>query len=242
MKKLTLVIIFALLAAFFCSVPSGAFSNRVLDKAGIISAEDEARIESTLSSFEARHNIHIRVVTYTGSSSAGWYFSELGLSRGDDLIVIAIDRAFGEYYYYLDTYGAAYDRISDSEVDRILDGVGVYDNIKSARFADGVEACVSLLSTACDGRLQEPVWQTVLISLLIASVIAGGVSGAVIYRYKKKLKSKVYPLERYARLDLDEAECSDMFIGSYVRRVRISSNTSGGGRSSGGGGGRRGGR
>ena len=60
--------------------------------------------------------------------------------------------------------------------------------------------------------------------------MAGGTAfGIVLYKYKKKLKSPIYPLNRYANLQLDYA--TDHFLGSSVTRTRVSSSR--GGRSGG---------
>ena len=244
MKKLPLIaVIIVIFYSFFTlSASARGEESRIYDKAGII--DDEGRIEAALSSFEAKCGIPIRLVTTSGN---GFYdLSEIGFSYGENLIVLEINyyHYTNTYYYYLDTYGDAYEKISDSEVDRILDAKNVYDNIKGGRFADGVVAFAGLTEKAYLGALQESWIETVLVSLVIASIIGGATVGIVVYKYKRKLKSPTYPLDKYARLNLLGAECSDMFIGSTVSKVRIStsSGSSGGGSRGRSGGGRRGGR
>lgn len=56
---------------------------------------------------------------------------------------------------------------------------------------------------------------------IIATVITAIVVTTIIRRYKTKLKSPIYPIDRYARLDLNAWR--DDFIGSTVTRVRVSS-------------------
>ena len=244
MKKLSLALVFIFITASFFTLSASALSDdtRIYDKAGII--EDEVRIEAALSDFEAECGIPIRLVTTVGENS--YDLAELGFVYGENLIVLEINfyNYTNTYYYYLDTFGDAYDKISDSEVDRILDADAVYDNIKGGRFADGVEAFAKLTSKAYLGKLQEPMWNTILVSLIIASVIGAVTVASVIYTYKRKLKAPIYPLERYARLNLSSGDCSDIFIGSTVSKVRVNTSS---GRSAGGsrgrtGGGRRGGR
>ena len=244
MKKLSLALVFIFITASFFTLSASALSDdtRIYDKAGII--EDEVRIEAALSDFEAECGIPIRLVTTVGKNS--YDLAELGFVYGENLIVLEINfcNYTNTYYYYLDTFGDAYDKISDSEVDRILDADAVYDNIKGGRFADGVEAFAKLTSKAYLGKLQEPMWNTILVSLIIASVIGAVTVASVIYTYKRKLKAPIYPLERYARLNLSSGDCSDIFIGSTVSKVRVntSSGRSGGGSRGRTGGGRRGGR
>lgn len=60
------------------------------------------------------------------------------------------------------------------------------------------------------------IWSAVLafVAAIVACVI-------VIVRYKRKLKSPIYPIEKYADLSLNVSR--DDFIGSTVTCVRVSS-------------------
>ncbi len=244
-KKLSLIFAFILIitSVLTLSVSASTDESRILDKAGIIT-EDKAKIEVALLDFETECGIPIRLVTTLNNNS--YDPSELGFLYGEDLIVLEINyyHYTDTYYYYLDTFGDAYYEISDSEVDRILDAKAVYDNIKGGKFGDGVSAFAHLTSKAYRGKLQEPLWNTLLVSFILAFIFGGVTVGCVIYKYKHKLKSPTYPLERYASLNLLKDECSDIFIGSTVSKVRIntSSGRSGGGSRGRSGGGRRGGR
>ena len=53
--------------------------------------------------------------------------------------------------------------------------------------------------------------------ILVACIVAG----CIIYTYKKKTKSAIYPLGRYAKLDLKYRD--DTFMGSFVTKRRIQS-------------------
>ena len=55
---------------------------------------------------------------------------------------------------------------------------------------------------------------------LIAAIVAVVI---VVVRYKRKLKSPIYPINRYATLSLNA--CQDNFIGSTVTKVRVSSSS-----------------
>ena len=54
---------------------------------------------------------------------------------------------------------------------------------------------------------------------LVAGVVACVI---VVVRYKRKLRSPIYPMNKYASLSLNV--CQDNFLGSTVTRVKISSN------------------
>ena len=60
-----------------------------------------------------------------------------------------------------------------------------------------------------------------LIGLIIGAVIGGITIGIIIYKYKKKLKSPIYPLDKFTTLDLNPFACSDNFLRRSVTKVRI---------------------
>lgn len=65
---------------------------------------------------------------------------------------------------------------------------------------------------------------TVLLISIIGAIIAVAITVTIIVmRYKKKLKAPIYPLEKYASLDLSHR--NDRFIGRTVTRVRISNSS-----------------
>ena len=59
------------------------------------------------------------------------------------------------------------------------------------------------------------------IGIFAGILVAGIVAGCIIYTYKKKTKSAIYPLGRYANLDLKYRD--DRFMGSFVTKRRIQS-------------------
>ena len=59
------------------------------------------------------------------------------------------------------------------------------------------------------------------IGIFAGILVAGIVAGCIIYTYKKKTKSAIYPLGKYADLDLKYRD--DRFMGSFVTKRRIQS-------------------
>ncbi len=231
MKKILFISI--VFSVFFALFPFSSFANgesRLYDKADII--DSDAQVESMLESFEDSCKIPLFIVTtaYYG----GFSLSELGINYSTDAIILEITE---DLTYSIFTYGNATEKITNSEVDRILDASEVYDNIKSGRLEAGISAFLKNTKTAYLGKLQEPFYITLIISSVIAIVIAGIVSGIIIYKYKRKQKTPTYPLEKYASMIIEEQMCSDMFVGSSITRTRVSSSSS-----RGGGGGSRSGR
>ena len=232
MKKLLLIFFMISLLFTLISLPSFASGEgRLYDKASII--EKDFQVEEMLWDFEAECGLPLIVVTTT--YYGGFSLSELGISYSDDAIILEITE---DLTYSIFTYGNATERITNDEVDRILDAADVYDNIKAGRLAPGISAFIKNTKTAYLGRLQEPLYVTVIISCAIALVITGIITGIIIYKYKRKKRAPSYPLEKYASMIVEESLCSDMFIGSSITRTRVSSSSSrsGTGRSRGGSG------
>ncbi len=230
MKKCLLVFILISIFATVLSIsPLASEESRLYDKVGLI--DSKSTVSEAIRDFELKCEIPLFVVTthYTG----GFSLSELGLSRSDDVIILEITE---DYYYSIYTYGNATARITDSEVDRILDADGVYKSIKSGRLEEGICAFAKEAKVAYLGKLQEPFYVTVAISFLIALIIAGVAMGIIIYKYKRKQKAPAYPLEKYASMIVEPNLCADIFIGSSITRTRVNTSTSRGGGSSGGGG------
>lgn len=64
-------------------------------------------------------------------------------------------------------------------------------------------------------------WNILAWSGVFAFVAAAVACIIVVVRYKRKLRSPIYPINKYANLSLNA--CQDNFLGSTVTRVKISS-------------------
>lgn len=232
-----MIAVMLLFAAF--AVPTSATgSSYVYDPYGILSSADKAALDSRLADLNSDSAVYYHLVVSKSRSDAFKFTS------GDSVVfLVEYDEYSDIYYYELFTYGYADSAISDSEANRILDDPTVYDNIKSGNIRTGASRALTLIDTATHGKLRASNWlvKTILVSLVLALVIAGIVCGIIIYKYKKKLKSPIYPLDRYAKLNLIAADSRDAFLHKTVTRVRVNNGSGGsrGGRSGGGSRGRR---
>ncbi len=230
-----LFIFLMLLSVFQLSVSAEYYDTAgVYDEAELIPPDDEAEIEKYLHEAAAKTGVRYILVTTTRDENISYR-----IDRNADALVICILYLNGTYYYEPYTYGDAEYGITDSEAERVFDAASVYDNLKSGNIKEGTKALCELSAVAINGKLREPLWQTVFICFIIASIIAGITVGCVVYNYKKKLKAPAYPLDRYANMRL--ASNSDTFLGSFVTKTRISSSSSGGRSGGGRSGGSRGG-
>lgn len=166
---------------------------------------------------------------------------------GEESAVILVLRLFeGTYYYDIYLYGDADKIFSDADVDAVLDGTGVYSNLKSGRFEAGVRSFFSLSADVLQKHYEKLAARearaplvAVIVGVIAAAVVGGSSVLGVFLYYRKKRHGESYPLDRYARLQLTARE--DRFVGSFVTRTRIQRNNGSRGGSRGGGG-RRGGR
>ena len=209
----------------------------VFDNANIIEPEDEARINSEAA--KAAENIPIYVVFTVEYYEGTDFLSDRGLSSSDDLCVIVISYDNGSYFLDVYTYGNAYSRITDGEIDDLLHSDAVYNNIK--RIGDPVAGAIACIGLMSDAYLIP--WGTIIIVALIIGAVVGAITvGSVVGKYKMKMRPTNYPLDKYAKLNVTGGE--DTFIGKHVAvvvRQSSSSGGGGGGSSHGGGGGHRGG-
>ena len=233
----------ALILLLFISAISLVFSNagssRIYKSAGYDignSAVAEQALSCAEDSIGVKLRVYINDVTASGELRVGenTVISRLGLSNEDDIVILLIDD-FGEASreYKLLTYGRGYDILSDEGVSNILDDATVYRELKRGNISEGIVRFSDLLVKEVEAKREQDKRSVIFATVVIAIASAGGSVGFVVYKYKKKLKAPIYPLSKYARLDLSLSR--DDFITSFVTRTKITSS------SSGGGGGRRGG-
>lgn len=241
MKKLTAILLLLILCLALmlpASASTYAEDTLLLDRIDLFSEQEEADIVSRIVHFIEKRNCHMMILTDTIVYNNDYMITDvLDTLRSEDLVILTISLSHGTYYYNLFTYGNAYQQLSDSDVDAILDADKVYNNIKGGNVYDGVLAFIDMT----EARMGAFSFKAEMLpgTLILALIVALICCGTVVARYKMKAKPTNYPLDRFTRLELTEQ--NDIFTGSFVTKRRISSSSSSGGRSGGGGGGRSGG-
>ncbi len=226
-----------------CLSPSYfADTDRVFDEAELLTEREEISLTSYIKELEEKSGTKFYFVSVfeaypNDEYTAGDFISDYSVKDEDFILLTVVERKY-EINYYLDTVGDTESRISYKEVNYILDGSDVYDNIKYGSVYDGAYAFFTLSEKAYSGRLGASYLKISVISLVIASVISIIACSCVFASYKKKQRQVKYPLDRYAKLDLKVS--NDVFTGSFVTSRRIQSSSGSG--SGSGGGSRRGGR
>ncbi len=236
--KIISALVLAVLLFSLLSVISLAEEQRVYDGNGILSSAQMQSLESSLAEAESKSGIPHKLVIddgiYNSYSREDKLLSRIGFRGGDDLIVLLIGHDGFEWRYELFTYGEGYDALSDSAVDRILDDPAVYDNIKEyGNVYEGAAAFAVASPREMERSRSNAFVAVIVVSVILALLCGGGAVGYVVYKYKRKLKSPIYPVSQYATMSLEHS--NDAFIGSNVVRTRVASSSRGGGGSRGGG-------
>lgn len=236
---ITIVYIFALFS-FASSAYIVESKSRIKDDDNYISFDKQMQLEDKLRSAEESSGVAFRVYVYEYSMSEGYVdmydYERIVGEDFTDLVLLIVSYEYGEYFYELFTKGSPDTQITDKEAYKILDNNSVYDNIKSGNLYEGISAYIDLAETAVSGKLRNSFKSVLVVSLVISFIVATALAVCVVVKYRKKLHSASYPLDRYARLDLNVAY--DNFRNKAVTRTRVrssSSSSGGGGRSSGGG-------
>ncbi len=241
MKRSCLLILLLALLTALCSLPAWATvyaeDSLIIDKADMLTDQEETWLTAKMTRFIEKTDCHITFITDTVRYSNDNEPAELDMLVSEDLVLLTVSYVDGQYYYHLFTYGKAYSRISDSEVDTILDADGVYYNLKNGNIYEGLSAFIDKAQprTMFFAIKLENVAPLAIVSVIVAIVWCA----IVIARYKMKLRPTNYPLDKFAKLRLTEER--DIFTGKFVTKRRISSSSGSVGRSGGGGGGRSGG-
>ena len=251
MRKIVLSLIAVLLIASsiaLCVSAVEADNKYVYDNAGLFTDAQRNELERIAAELAADSDAEFYLVTVNQPYYEGEWFLEDNRISDDNNVVLLVVNSYEvtELCYDIYTYGDAWSKITDTEIDRIVYHKEIYDNLKSNKAYEGSAAYFKYAGIAYEGHLAAPISKIITISLVVGAVIALIVCVSVFISYKTKQKSVKYPLNRYARLELTEER--DAFLGKSVTRTRIQSSSggsggsrSGGGSGRGGGGGHRGG-
>lgn len=234
LKRTLLAVSVVVLLLTLFAVTASAKTSAVVDDAGLFSTEEISSIEKAAEAAGEKYGVRFFIITtedYVEADKYNWglrFINNNGLDENDNMIFLVISNRRGEIHYYMYYYGMPAKRISDDEVDEILDDYTVA-GIKNANYAAAAERFIELA-----GKATRVNWFVIVFVALLVGGIAGGVTAGAIYgQYKKKLQSTIYPLDKYAKMTLKDKK--DTFIGKHTATVIISSGS--GGRSGGGGGG-----
>jgi len=241
-KKIALfTVMLTLLISAFTVCASGA--EEYVHDGGYLTDSERAALSSRLQTINS-HDRQIHVVladSRTALNNVIYNYYTAGDAESLTVFFIEYDSYDDVYYYELLTYGHSNDVITDSEANLILDDAQVYDNVKSGKLYIGAARAIDLIDVAEEGRLRKEGWllRTVLVSLVLGCAVGGIAVIIVVTKYKKKLKSPIYPQNEFITFNPDPTVSTDVFVNKTLTRVRVVSSSarsrSGGGGFSGGG-------
>lgn len=233
--KRTLLFTLLLITAFISLVVlASAGTEYIYDPHGLADSVDRAAVATAFESAEDESGVALRV--YFNDGTKNYYLDDydVGTKYGNsNTAVLLIEKMYyGGYEYELFTYGDAQNYISDTAADAILDNAIIYNSIKNGNFEAGILKFAELTASAVNEGRRSAKTTVIIVAVVLALLSGGTAFGVVFYKYKRKLKSPIYPLSKYATMNLEYS--SDNFLGSNVVRTRVKSSS--GGSSSGGGG------
>ena len=241
---LSIIVLVIVVSASALSVFAAETQKYVFDNADFLTDAEELALEEQAKNLSERCGAKFIIACkYSNYYEGDWILQENDLSDNDDIIMLIITTSGGEYYYDLYTYGNAYSKITNVEINRVLDNSEVYPNIKGGELYMGLSAYMICAEKAYTSFLWAEFGDLLTVGIFAAVVTFVIATVVIISSYKKKQKSAQYPLDRYTKMDLVHSD--DRYVRSSVTRVRVNSSSSGGGGRggrSGGGGGHRGGR
>ncbi len=241
------------LSCFAVSVNAGQYvydGSPVCDGAELLTSSEENTLIANIETAKGKSGVDFYIYTAEGRTNEDEREDDLLLTftgaGNRDSVILLIEKANSTYYYKIFTYGDAYSLLRDSDIDYILDDHGVMSNIKGGRAAAGSSRFIEITADRIAARAasSERTGNVLLIVIpIVLGLTAAGITvGVIIFKYKRKLKSPIYPLSKYAALNLTLSQ--DNYVTSHTVRTLVQSSSSSGGRSGGrsGGGGFRGGR
>lgn len=244
MRKIILSLIALLLIASSMVISVSAADNKYVyddEEKNLFTEEQRNELERMAAELASKSDAEFYIVTVNESYYEGeWFLEKIGISTDNNIVLIVINSyEETELCYDIYTYGDAWSKITDTEIDRIVYHKEIYDNLKANKAYEGSVAYFKYAGIAYNGHLAAPVSKIIIISLVVGVIVAFIVCLSIYISYKTKQKSVKYPLNRYASLELSEQR--DAFLGKSVTRTRIQSSSGGGGSRSSGGSGRGGG-
>jgi len=227
----------------FAGVESADPSVKIHDFAGLLTSEEQAKLERQAQDIVNRLDVDIAVVTVDGldglspSTYANDFFelNGFGTNGGMDGMLLLVSMADRDYH--IATSGKAYDLFYDKDLDEVIDRFlpylsdGEYYTAFS-RFLLASEA--HLAGTSLRLRQIYPIPLIAGVAVLIGLVVAGIVMSILALLHKRSLApapdAAAYLTENGFRL----THKKDMFQHTYTSRTPIPKSNSGGGGGSGG--------
>ena len=246
-KQFLMILTAALLIAVFAVIPAAAAvsdNSRVVDKADLLTADQEADLTAKLNEYSKQQNCDIVFLTepdmthedysfYAGDVAdfADMYYESHGYDKDGVLVLILLDNGSGTRKIQFSCSGKCMKRLTDDEQNEIIDDV--YFNLKSEDYY----AAYNTMAYEINDKLT-PKLKWYMLPLAVGVGFALAMIIMVALRSKLKSVRMQHGAANYVRPGSMRVTASrDTFLYSNVTRTRKESSSSGGsGRTSSGGG------
>lgn len=247
MKRVLAILIAAMLiAACAVTVVSAAVSDnpRVIDKADLLTDEQEAYLTSRLSEYSAGQDCDIVFLTepdmdhedyyfYSGDVKdfADMYYESNGYAGDGVLVLILLDDGRGSRQIQFSCTGKCEKRLSDDEQNEIIDDV--YFSLKGGDYYSALDT----ISTEINNKMTPKLaWYMLPLALAIGFGVAMLIMSAIRSKLKSvRLQKSAANYVRPGSMRVTAARDTFLFA-NVTRTVRETSSSSGSGRVSSGGG------
>lgn len=170
MKKLSMILCFLLIL----SIPVFAANAKVVDQAGLLSASEEALLETQALNIINTYDIDVVILTVSSTNGkdaqayADDFFDYQGYGIGSDYSGILLLLVMDTREWVISTSGKAQKLVSTSDADRLFGRIS--DDISSGRYYDGFSDYLTVLPSYLE-ESEMGAGTIILISLLIGAAI-----------------------------------------------------------------------
>ena len=164
LKKSAILLPMLLCLVMILTLSAAAESGRVYDPEGMLTDDEASALEARLDELSAEAGVELYFATYEAEDHDDDFYGDDYCSQVQDikgrnaiLLIVTYDASDTNFYYNMYMYGDAHDKISDLEVDQILDRGEVFTNLKNGLIAEGADAFFAWAVEAYDGHIFDPV-------------------------------------------------------------------------------------
>lgn len=244
MKKKIFALVFAAILCFSLMLPVSASNSRLVDDAGLLTAEEYTEVLNTLNEISERQKFD--VVVHTTNSTNGQYirdyaddyfdYNGYGFGSKYDGAILVID--MGGRDWWISGCGRGVDNIDSSVIEKIGDEITPY--LSSGDYSTGMITYAEMCDDYCNGAPYN--W---FFGIVISVGIGFAIALISVFSMKSKLKSvRFQPAAKDYLVpgSMNVTASRDIFLYRNVTRrakpkENSSSHTSSSGRSHSGGGG-----
>ena len=239
MKNKVSMYLICLIAVFVLTIPTFASETktRVIDNANLLTADEEADLEQSAAEFRDEYNLDIVILTVESlngkeiSVFSDDYYDHNGFGVGSDASGLILVVSMAERELYISTCGQAIGRLSDTELDSIIQTTAQVLGEGEYAKAFNIFMGYTILNIDVDdpyGNIDsekpEVNW---LISLLLGAVTA--LVTVLVMRSTMNTKRAKHGAGDYVEQNsYDLYRQHDMFMYSNISKVRREQNNSGG--------------